>query len=554
MLAVRSRANVVPLRPLEPGWVPNEMTNAAIRTLPFSSLPEPSGLYDPRFEHDACGVSFVVDIKGRRSHEIVATALGALCNLDHRGAQGAEANTGDGAGVLIQVPDRFLRESVAFDLPSSNAYGVGLAFVPVDAAQQAETLAAVERIVREEGLCVLGWRDVPTDPSGIGATAMSVMPAFKQLFVADADGATGIALDRKLFVVRKRAEHELTVYFPSLSSRTLVYKGMLTTPQLGEFFPDLCDERVESALALVHSRFSTNTFPSWPLAHPYRMIAHNGEINTLQGNRNWMRAREAFMQTRLIPGLERAFPIITPGASDTASFDECLELLHLAGRPIWHGVLMMIPEAWENHKSMSAEKQAFYRFHASLMEPWDGPASIAFTDGTVIGAVLDRNGLRPSRYWVTDDDRVIMASETGVVDIDPSRVVKKGRLQPGSHVPGGHRQRSHRRRRGDQSRARRRAPVRGVARSGHGPPERPARSRARDVQPPVRPSSPADLRLHAGRAEAAHRADGADRRRSHRLDGHRHTDRGAVRSPAHSVRLFPAALCAGHQSAARRDP
>ena len=221
------------------------------------------------------------------------------------------------------------------------------------------------------------------------------------------------------------------MYFPSLSARTLVYKGMLTTPQLAEFFPDLCDPRVESALALVHSRFSTNTFPSWPLAHPYRMIAHNGEINTLQGNRNWMRAREALMPTPLIPGLERAFPIINASGSDTASFDECLELLHLAGRPIWHAVLMMIPEAWENHASMSPEKRAFYRFHASLMEPWDGPASIAFTDGTVIGAVLDRNGLRPSRYWVTDDDRVIMASETGVVDIAPARVVKKGRLQPG---------------------------------------------------------------------------------------------------------------------------
>src|SRR5229473_711878 len=261
------------------------------------------------------------------------------------------------------------------------------------------------------------------------------MPSFRQIFVFDPRGAVGIELDRKLFVARKRCEHEIpqdqAVYFPSLSCRTLVYKGMLTTPQLEEFFPDLSDQRIESSLALVHSRFSTNTFPSWPLAHPYRMIAHNGEINTLQGNRNWMRAREALMQTPLLPGLERAFPIITQAGSDTASFDECLELLHLAGRPIWHGVLMMIPEAWENHASMSSEKRAFYRFHGSLMEPWDGPASIAFTDGTVIGAVLDRNGLRPSRYWVTEDDRVIMASETGVVDVDPARVVKKGRLQPG---------------------------------------------------------------------------------------------------------------------------
>jgi glutamate synthase (NADPH/NADH) large chain len=403
--------------------------------LPFSSLPEREGLYDPRFEHDACGVSFVVDIKGRSSRDIVDTALAALCNLDHRGAQGAEANTGDGAGILIQVPDAFLRSSVSFELPPVGAYAVGLCFLPRDAELAAQAISRVESIVRDEGLQVLGWRDVPTNAESVGATALRVMPSFKHLFVQDPGGATGIALDRKLYVARKRIEHEISgehaVYFPSLSARTLVYKGMLTTPQLAEFFPELSDARVASALALVHSRFSTNTFPSWPLAHPYRMIAHNGEINTLQGNRNWLRAREALMSTPHLPGLERAFPIITQSGSDTASFDECLELLHLAGRPIWHAVLMMIPEAWENHASMSAEKRAFYRFHASLMEPWDGPASIAFTDGSVIGAVLDRNGLRPSRYWVTDDDRVIMASETGVVPIEPRRVVKKGRLQPG---------------------------------------------------------------------------------------------------------------------------
>jgi glutamate synthase (NADPH) large chain len=403
--------------------------------LPYSSLPERDGLYDPRFEHDACGVSFVVDIKGRASHDIVATAMGALCNLDHRGAQGAEPNTGDGAGILIQVPDAFLRSAVPFALPPRGAYAVGLCFVPRDAALAAQSISQVEAILHEEGLDVLGWRDVETNPRSVGATALRVMPSFKHLFVSDPNGATGLDLDRRLYVARKRIEHEirgdLAVYFPSLSARTLVYKGMLTTPQLGEFFPELADPRIESALALIHSRFSTNTFPSWPLAHPYRMIAHNGEINTLQGNRNWLRAREALMSSPYLPGLERAFPIITQAGSDTASFDECLELVHLAGRPIWHGVLMMIPEAWENHTSMSPEKRAFYRFHASLMEPWDGPASIAFTDGTVIGAVLDRNGLRPSRYWVTDDDRVIMASETGVVDVDPAHVVKKGRLQPG---------------------------------------------------------------------------------------------------------------------------
>jgi glutamate synthase (NADPH/NADH) large chain len=427
---------------------------AAPPGVPFSALPPASGLYDPRYEHDACGVSFVVDIKGRASRDIVATALGALCNLDHRGASGAEVNTGDGAGILLQVPDAFLRDVVDFPLPPAGAYGVGIAFLPVDPTDAEKAVAKVEQIVSEEGLAVLGWRDVPVDDSMIGPTARSVMPRFRQLFVADpgrADspgesGATsGIDLDRKLFVVRKRCEHEVldaqfgaadteaqgAIYFPSFSSRTLVYKGMLTTPQLAEFFPDLADERVASALALVHSRFSTNTFPSWPLAHPYRVIAHNGEINTVQGNRNWMRAREAMMSTPHLPGLERAFPIVTPGASDTASFDECLELLSLTGRPIWHAVLMMIPEAWEHHATMAPETRAFYRYHAALMEPWDGPASIAFTDGTVIGAVLDRNGLRPSRFWVTDDDRVIMASETGVVDVDPARVVKKGRLQPG---------------------------------------------------------------------------------------------------------------------------
>ncbi len=410
-----------------------DRTAPAARPTPFSAVPAAFGLYDPRFEHDACGVSFVADVKGRRSRAIVETALGALCRLDHRGASGAEVNTGDGAGILVQMPDAFLRAVTPFDLPEAGAYGAGMAFLPADDAVADRVRGEIDALAADEGLRVVGWRRVPVDASMIGPTAHSVMPSFWHCFVTDPAGATGIDLDRILFVLRKRCEHELSepVYFPSLSSRTIVYKGMLTTPQLGEFFPDLADERMESALALVHSRFSTNTFPSWPLAHPYRYVAHNGEINTLQGNRNWSRARESLMATPLIPGLERAFPIVTPGASDTASFDECLELLHLGGRPLWHAVLMMIPEAWENHATMSSEKRAFYRYHSSLMEPWDGPASIAFTDGTVIGAVLDRNGLRPSRWWVTDDDLVIMASEAGVVDVDPAKVVRKGRLQPG---------------------------------------------------------------------------------------------------------------------------
>jgi len=407
---------------------------AGVVRLPFSALPEASGLYDPRYEHDACGVGFVVDVTGARSRDIVDTALGALCNLDHRGASGAEVNTGDGAGILIQVPDAFFRAVVPFDLPEAGSYGVGLAFLPpkhVDRARQ-----RFEAIAKEQGLRVAGWRAVPTDDSMIGPTARGVMPSFWQCFVSDGAGTSGIALDRKLFVLRKRAEHEITgelaLYFPSLSCRTLVYKGMLTTPQLAAFYPDLADTRIESAMALVHSRFSTNTFPTWPLAHPYRYLAHNGEINTVQGNRNWMRARSAQISTPNIPDLEKAMPVVTQGQpSDTATFDEVLELLHLSGRSLAHAVLMMIPEAWENHATMAPSRRAFYRYHASLMEPWDGPASIAFTDGTVIGAVLDRNGLRPSRYWVTDDNRVIMASETGVVDIPPARVVKKGRLQPG---------------------------------------------------------------------------------------------------------------------------
>jgi len=401
-------------------------------------LPAPQGLYHPAFEHDACGVNFIVHMKGLRSHQIVEHGIGALCALQHRGALGSEVNTGDGAGILIQIPDLFLREVVPFDLPREGAYATGIAFLPNDVEKAAEAKEAVEKIAHSEGLRVLGWRAVPIDDSMIGSSAKAVEPLFRQVFLAG-DGLRDMALERRAYVVRKRVEHEVgspggegSVYFPSLSTRTMVYKGMLTTPQLAEFFTDLHDERVESALALVHSRFSTNTFPSWPLAHPFRYVAHNGEINTVQGNRNWMRAREALLGTDLLPGdLDRIFPICSPAASDSATFDEVLELLHMGGYSLPHAVLMMIPEAWEHHESMPEAKKDFYRYHASLMEPWDGPASIAFTDGTVMGAVLDRNGLRPSRFWVTSDDLVIMASEVGVVDVAPEKVVQKGRLQPG---------------------------------------------------------------------------------------------------------------------------
>src|SRR3954466_12489896 len=394
--------------------------------------PGKQGLYDPAFEHDACGVAFVADMHGRRSNAIVRDALTALHNLDHRGAQGAEANTGDGAGILLQVPDAFLRAVADIELPAAGAYAVGLVFLSEDDGEAATAVSAIESLAEEEDLRVLGWREVPTDPSGLGATALSVMPRFRRLFGGGRGGGVGLGLERRAFCLRKRAEREAGVYLPSLSCRTIVYKGMLTTDQLPAFFPDLRDERIESAIVLVHSRFSTNTFPSWPLAHPYRYIAHNGEINTVKGNRNWMRAREALIASDVMPGeLQRLFPIITPEASDSASFDEVLELLHLGGRSLAHAVLMMIPEAWENHTEMDPARRAFYEFHACLMEPWDGPACVAFTDGTVVGAVLDRNGLRPSRYWVTDDGRVVLASEVGVLDIDPDRVVRKGRLQPG---------------------------------------------------------------------------------------------------------------------------
>lgn len=386
----------------------------------------------------------VVDMHGRRSRDIVDKAITALLNLEHRGAQGAEPRSGDGAGILIQVPDEFLREAVDFELPAPGSYATGIAFLPQSSKDAAAACAAVQKIAEAEGLQVLGWRSVPTDDSSLGALSRDAMPTFRQVFLA---GASGMALERRCYVVRKRAEHELgtkgpgqdgpgreTVYFPSLSGQTLVYKGMLTTPQLKAFYLDLQDERLTSALGIVHSRFSTNTFPSWPLAHPFRRIAHNGEINTVTGNENWMRAREALIKTDIFGSaadVEKLFPICTPGASDTARFDEVLELLHLGGRSLAHAVLMMIPEAWERHESMDPARRAFYQYHASLMEPWDGPASMTFTDGTVVGAVLDRNGLRPSRIWVTDDGLVVMASEAGVLDLHPSTVVRRMRLQPG---------------------------------------------------------------------------------------------------------------------------
>jgi glutamate synthase domain-containing protein 2/glutamate synthase domain-containing protein 1/glutamate synthase domain-containing protein 3 len=412
----------------------------------FSALPEAQGLYDPERESDSCGVAMITDIQGRRSHAIVADGLTALEHLEHRGAAGAEPNSGDGAGILLQLPVDLLRNVVDFDLPQpspdgENTFAAGICFLPSDPVARAAARASVENIAAEEGLEVLGWREVPTDPDGaeIGMTALGCMPYMTQLFVAapehDGRRPAGIDLDRRVYPLRKRAEaapDESQVYFPSLSSRTMAYKGMLTTLQLPRFFPDLRDERCKSAIAIVHSRFSTNTFPSWPLAHPFRFVAHNGEINTVRGNRNRMHAREAMLASTRIPGdLSRLSPVCPPGSSDSTAFDQVLELLHLGGRSLPHAVLMMIPEAWENNATMEPARRAFWQFHASLMEPWDGPACVTFTDGTVVGAVLDRNGLRPGRWWRTIDDRIILASESGVLDVPSAEIVAKGRLEPG---------------------------------------------------------------------------------------------------------------------------
>ena len=395
----------------------------------FSTTPNAVGLYDPANEHDACGVAMVATLNKLPTHEIVSKALTALRNLEHRGASGAEVDSGDGAGILIQIPDKFYRSVVNFDLPKASEYATGIFFVkPGEIGYQ----ESIEKIAKEEGLKVLGWRDVPINSKSLGKTAISVMPEFKQIFISGGKNENDLVLERMAFCLRKRVEHTLPIYISSLSSRTIVYKGMLTTGQLEEFFPDLSNSLVESPMALVHSRFSTNTFPSWPLAHPYRFIAHNGEINTVKGNRNWMRARETLLESELIPGdLKRLFPIVNESGSDSASFDEVLELLYLGGRSLPHSILMMIPEAWENHTTMSQERKDFYAFHSALMEPWDGPACVTFTDGKQVGAVLDRNGLRPSRFWVTDDGLVVLASEVGVLDFPPEKIIRKGRLQPG---------------------------------------------------------------------------------------------------------------------------
>jgi glutamate synthase (NADPH/NADH) large chain len=410
-----------------------------------AGAPGARGLYDPASEHDSCGFGFVVDVAGRPSHDIVRDALTVLVNLEHRGATGSEKNTGDGAGITIQVPHRFLSEQAAsagIRLRGRGGYGVGMVFLPRDKAARVECFRLFERVVEQEGLRFLGWREVPVDDTGLGASARDSSPLIRQVFIDRPEGLVeDLAFERKLYVVRRLVEKAVSrsaipsrgdFYIPSLSCRTIVYKGMLNASQLRCYYPDLADERVESAIAMVHSRFSTNTFPSWARAHPYRYISHNGEINTLRGNINWMHAREPHFRSKLFGDeLTKVLPAIDTEGSDSAILDNVLELLYLSGRSLAHGLMMMVPEPWQHHESMPVDKRAFYEFHSCLMEPWDGPASIAFTDGIRVGATLDRNGLRPARYYVTADGRVVMASEAGVLDIPPDQVVAKGRLQPG---------------------------------------------------------------------------------------------------------------------------
>ncbi|MGF9662857.1 glutamate synthase large subunit [Arthrobacter crystallopoietes] len=400
----------------------------------FAAYPEAAGLYDPANEKDACGLAVIATLRGEPGHDIVDAALTALRNLEHRGAVGADEGTGDGAGLLTQIPDEFFRAVTGFTLPAPGEYAVGTAFLPSDEAEAEVAQAGIESLAADEGLKILGWREVPVVAELVGAMARACMPHFVQVFLGiDSDAGADVAtIDARVFRLRKRAQNKFGVYFPSLSSKTIVYKGMLTTAQLEPFYPDLSDTRFKTKLGIVHSRFSTNTFPSWPLAQPFRTIAHNGEINTVKGNRNWMRARQSQLSNPILGDTpEELFPICTPGASDSASFDEVAELLMLSGKPITQAIMMMIPEAWENHTSMDPARRAFYQYHSALMEPWDGPAAVSFTDGQLVGAVLDRNGLRPARYWVTEDGLVVLASEVGVLNLEPSRVVKKGRVSPG---------------------------------------------------------------------------------------------------------------------------
>ena len=492
-----------------------------------------------------------------------------LKNLDHRGACGCEINTGDGAGVLLQMPHAFNEEvcrKARIPLPAAGQYGSGIIFLPRNPTVRRQVEQKFEQVVQSEGQTVLGWRTVPTHNGMLGETARSCEPFMRQVFIQrSADIADDLAFERKLYVIRKRAYNEIRTstlagaeywYIVSLSARTIVYKGMLLTTQLDQYFPDLHNPLMETALALVHSRFSTNTFPSWDRAHPYRYIAHNGEINTVRGNANWMHAREARFEAEAFgDDIRKIRPIINPNGSDSGMFDNTLELLYLSGRSLPHAVMMMIPEPWSNHETMDDQKRAFYQYHSSLMEPWDGPASISFTDGTQIGAVLDRNGLRPGRYYVTKDDLVIMASEAGVLDVPAGRHRAQGPPAAGPHVPGRHGTGPHRRGRGDQARDRDRAAVPRVAERIPDPRRGPAAAaRTAATRSGHAAAAPGGVWLHVRRPAHRHRADGDGGRRSRRLDGQRHAAGRAVEQAAPAVRLFQAVVRAGHEPADRLHP
>ncbi|MGO2029999.1 MAG: glutamate synthase central domain-containing protein, partial [Glutamicibacter ardleyensis] len=399
----------------------------------FSAIPPAQGLYDPAAEKDACGLAMIASLKNAASHQIVTHALTALRRLEHRGAIGADEGTGDGAGILLHLPDGFFRAVTEFELPAAGTYAVGMGFLPAEPGEAEFARNELEALAAEEQLRVLGWREVPVDASVLGASARKVMPKITQFFVTgSATALSSRELDSAAWRIRRRAHNKIGVYFASFSAQTIVYKGMVSTAQLEPFYPDLSDARFASRCAIVHSRFSTNTFPSWPLAQPFRSIAHNGEINTVKGNRNWMRARQSTLSSSLLGEVpEELFPICTPGASDSASFDEVAEMLMLSGRNVSEAIMMMIPQPWENDETMDADLRAFYEYHSMLIEPWDGPAAVCFTDGQMAGAVLDRNGLRPARWWVTDDDLVVLASEVGVIDTAEQHILAKGRVAPG---------------------------------------------------------------------------------------------------------------------------
>ena len=533
-------------------------------------LPEGHGLYDPALAKDSCGVGFIADIKGRKSHKIVQDALTILLNLEHRGAVGADPRAGDGAGILVQIPHKFFArkaKALGITLPKPGEYGIGVLFMPRDAERREMVRKTFEQVTAQEGLKLLGWRtDIPTDNSTLGVSVKPTEPVHMQVFIGQ--GKKKLSEDdfeRKLYILRKaisatiyrQYERRLSGYYPvSISCRTVIYKGMFLADQLGTYYRDLHEPDFESALALVHQRFSTNTFPTWSLAHPYRMIAHNGEINTLRGNNNWMAARQASVSSKLYgDDISKLWPISYEGQSDTACFDNALEFLVQGGYPLAHAMMMMIPEAWAGNPLMDEERRAFYEYNAALMEPWDGPAAIAFTDGRQIGATLDRNGLRPARYFVTRDDRIIMASEMGVLPIPEKDIVTKWRLQPGKMLLVDL----------EQGRLIPDEELKSTLAKSH-PYKQwlertqivledlPARQeRSADLEPAAA-RSPAGVRLHAGRPQAPDVADGGDGRGSRRLDGHRHADLGAVRQVEAALHLLQAELRAGHEPADRSDP